>query len=124
MRLDLNLVSPYVVIVQRNEDFAMAEKRAPIQEVRSPDLLAALTARGLGAPRQLPAADEGTARPKPALRSWLERIGRFFDWLNVRVAEHDRLSREAYLAQSTDHCDLEYRIRELERQPSVVRGGW
>jgi hypothetical protein len=120
--LDLHLVRPYVVIVQCNKDFAMAKKTPPTQEVRPPDLLAALTARGLGAPRRLP-ADERPARPKPALRSWIERIGRFFDWLNVRVAEHDRLRREAYLAQASDHCDLEYRIRELER-PSVVRGGW
>ena len=99
----------------------MAENRPPTQEVRPPDLLAALTAYGLRSAQRL---DERAGRPKPALPSWMKRIGGFFDWLNVRVAEHERLSREAYLAQSSDHCDLEYRTRELERQPSVVRGGW
>lgn len=102
----------------------MAKKRPLTQEVRPPDLLAALTAYGLGASRRLLAADERAGRPKPALRSWMKRIDGFFDWLKVRVAEGDRERREAYLAQSSDHCDLEYRIRELERQPSVVRGGW
>jgi hypothetical protein len=54
----------------------------------------------------------------------MKQIARFFDWLNAGIAESDRMRREAYLAQSSDHCDLEYRMRELEREPSVVRGWW
>lgn len=44
-------------------------------------------------------------------------IARFFDWLTDAVAEGERMRSEAYLAQSSDHCDLEYRVRELEREP-------
>lgn len=98
----------------------MAEKRLTVQEARPPDLLAALTACGLGNPRRSPHADEA-AGSKPARRSWMSHLARFFDWLNAGIAEGDRLRREAYLAQASDHCDLEYRIRELERYPSVVR---
>ena len=54
----------------------------------------------------------------------MKHVARFFDWLNSGIAEGDRLRREAYLAQSSDHCDLEYRMRELEREPSVVHGWW
>ena len=51
-------------------------------------------------------------------------LDRIFDWLNSGIAEGERMSREAYLAQSSDHCDLEYRMRELERDPSAVQGWW
>jgi len=54
----------------------------------------------------------------------MKYVARFFDWLNSGIAESDRLRRKAYLAQSSDHCDLEYRMRELERDPSVVPGWW
>jgi hypothetical protein len=51
----------------------MAKQQRPMQEVRVPDLLAALTAYGLGGPRELPHADEGPAG-FPAVRgSWLAR---------------------------------------------------
>jgi hypothetical protein len=45
----------------------MAEERCSMQEVPVPDLLAALTAYGLGSPRPLPHAEQG------AQRSWLAR---------------------------------------------------
>jgi hypothetical protein len=48
----------------------------------------------------------------------MKPIARFFGWLNAGLAEGERLRREAYLAQASDHCDLEYRIREIEREPS------
>ncbi len=54
----------------------------------------------------------------------MNSIARFFDWLTAGIAEGERIRREAYLAQATDHCDLEYRIHELEREPSPVSGGW
>jgi len=57
----------------------MAEERRPRQEVPVPDLLAALTAYGLGGPRLLPRADEGPAGFPAARRSWLARcLGRMF----------------------------------------------
>jgi hypothetical protein len=71
-----------------------------------------------------PAARRGIARRSTTQRSVMKHIARFFDWLNAGIAEGDRMRREAYLAQSSDHCDLEYRMRELERDPSVVRGWW
>jgi hypothetical protein len=51
----------------------MAEERRPMQEVRAPDLLAALTAYGLGGSRLLPHADKGSAGIPAARRSWLAR---------------------------------------------------
>ena len=107
----------------------MAQEQRPMRDIPIPDLLAALTAYGLGGPRLLPRADQGPAESPAARRSTTQRsvmkhIARFFDWLNAGIAEGDRMRREAYLAQSSDHCDLEYRMRELERDPSVVRGWW
>lgn len=54
----------------------------------------------------------------------MNAITRFFDWLNSGIAEGERMRREAYLAQASDHCDLEYRIRELEREPIRVPDCW
>jgi hypothetical protein len=71
-----------------------------------------------------PAAQRGIARRSTTQRSVMKHIARFFDWLNAGIAESDRRRREAYLAQSSDHCDLEYRMRELERESSAVRGWW
>ena len=51
----------------------MAEERRSTQEVQVPDLLAALTAYGLGGARLLLHADEGPAGPQAARRSWLAR---------------------------------------------------
>ncbi len=53
----------------------------------------------------------------------MKAMVRFFDWLTEGIAEGERLRREAYLAQASDHCDLEYRIHRLEREPAPV-GGW
>lgn len=47
----------------------------------------------------------------------MNAIARFFDWLNSGIAEGERMRHEAYLAQASDHCDLEYRMRELEHGP-------
>jgi hypothetical protein len=46
----------------------------------------------------------------------MKTISRFFDWLNNAVANAERKRNEAYLARATDVADLEYRIRQLERQ--------
>lgn len=43
-------------------------------------------------------------------------INRFFDWLNRYIADAELARRESYLARATDLCDLEYRIRRLERE--------
>jgi hypothetical protein len=107
----------------------MAQEKRGMRNIPIPDLLAALTAYGLGGSEPLPRADQVPAGPSAALRATTQRsvmkhIARFFDWLNAGIAEGDRMRREAYLAQSSDHCDLEYRMRELERDPSVVRGWW
>ena len=48
----------------------MAEERRPMQV---PDLLAALTAYGLGGARPWPRADEGPTGSQPVRRSWLAR---------------------------------------------------
>ena len=47
-------------------------------------------------------------------------ITRFFDWLSAGIAEGERVRREAYLAQASDHCDLEYRMQALERERDGV----
>ncbi len=54
----------------------------------------------------------------------MKPIARFLDWLNASLAKGEATRREAYLAQASDHCDLEHRIRELEREPSRVRDWW
>lgn len=54
----------------------------------------------------------------------MKPIARFFDWLTAGMAEGERIRQEAYLAQSTDHCDLEHRQHELECEPSRGRGWW
>ena len=51
-------------------------------------------------------------------------LARIFERLNAGIAEGERLRREAYLVQASDHCDLEYRTRQLEREPSAVQGWW
>jgi hypothetical protein len=51
----------------------MAEERRPMQEIRVPDLLAALTAYGLGGARFSLHADESPGGPQTARRSWLAR---------------------------------------------------
>jgi hypothetical protein len=57
----------------QQRSFAMAEKRRLLQEVPVPDLLAALTASGLGGPILLPRPDQRPAGPPAARRSWLVR---------------------------------------------------
>jgi hypothetical protein len=59
---------PILLLCNAAKESAMAKQHS-MQEVRVPDLLAALTAYGLGGPRQLPRADEGPA----VRRSWLAR---------------------------------------------------
>jgi hypothetical protein len=51
-------------------------------------------------------------------------MARFFHWLNAEIAEGERMRREAYLAQASDHCDLEYRMQALEREAILARGLW
>ncbi|OFJ50264.1 hypothetical protein BA896_014785 [Janthinobacterium lividum] len=46
-------------------------------------------------------------------------------WLKQRSERRERAVEEAYLAESTDRYDLEYRMRELARanpQPSWMSG--
>jgi hypothetical protein len=54
----------------------------------------------------------------------MKPITRFLEWLTAGMAEGDRIRREDYLAQASDHCDLEHRLYELEREPSRGRGWW
>jgi hypothetical protein len=51
----------------------MAKQQRPMQEARVPDLLAALTAYGMGGPRLLPRTDEGPVGSPAVRRSWLAR---------------------------------------------------
>lgn len=103
------------------------------------DLLTSLTAHGLGAGsgeaglRPAPAARPGTPthQGELALRaarlskgSVMYAISRFFDWLSSEIAERERMSHEAYLAQASDYCDLEYRLRQLEREPTPLPNWW
>jgi hypothetical protein len=55
------------------KESAMAKQQGAMQEVRVPDLLAALTAYGLGGPRELPHADQGPSGFPAVRRSWLAR---------------------------------------------------
>jgi hypothetical protein len=80
-RLDFQWPSPYLAHMQCSKGDAMAEKRRPMQEVPVPDLLAALTAYGLGSPRRSPHAEQG------ARRSWLARcVERTFARDDARTA--------------------------------------
>jgi hypothetical protein len=108
----------------------MARNAIAKDPITAPDLLAALTAAGLsggadsgsraGTTRRAAAPD---ALPRsPHQGNSMKYVARFFDWLNAGIAEGERIRSEAYLAQSTDHCDLEYRMRALEREPSPVQG--
>ena len=54
----------------------------------------------------------------------MKYVASFFDWLSSGIAEGERMRREAYLAQASDHCDLEYRIQALERDAELARGLW
>ena len=53
----------------------------------------------------------------------MKHLARFFDWLSEEIADAERKRREAYLAQATDHFDLERRMREIERA-TVRFQGW
>jgi hypothetical protein len=53
----------------------------------------------------------------------MRHLAKFFDWLNAEIADSERKRREAYLAQATDHYDLERRMRAIERA-SVEFNGW
>jgi len=107
-------------------------------ETQAPDLLAALTAQGLAGVAATPREDDsrreysrggwlarwvGTSR-------WLDRgmlmkcVAGLLDWLSGGIAEGERMRREAYLAQASDHCDLEYRMQALERDAVLARGLW
>ena len=73
----------------------------------------------------------GTSRPKNAdgadLRALEERaralrrkaitdlLARFGQWLQTKLQSGRRREVEAYLAQATDHADLERRLRDVER---------
>ncbi|HEY1460499.1 MAG TPA: DUF3563 family protein [Casimicrobiaceae bacterium] len=51
-------------------------------------------------------------------------ITRFFTWLGKSADEAERLYRERYLAQATDHADLEIRMRALARAASAGLCRW
>ena len=75
-------------------------------------LLALLTTHGmLSSNRRTP---ETNAAAKTKSRGWLDR---FDDWL----WRQELRSQEAYLAQSVDIVDLEYRQRALERGSGSMR---
>lgn len=54
----------------------------------------------------------------------MKYVSGLFDWLSGGIAEGESKRREAYLAQASDHCDLEYRIQALERDEALARGLW
>ena len=54
----------------------------------------------------------------------MKYVAGLFDWLSSGIAEGERMRREAYLAQASDHCDLEYRMQALERDAVLARGLW
>jgi len=43
-------------------------------------------------------------------------LARFGQWLEARLRPGPRRDVEAYLAQATDHADLERRLRDVERR--------
>jgi uncharacterized protein DUF3563 len=43
-------------------------------------------------------------------------LARFGHWLEAKLRTGPRREVEAYLAQSTDHADLERRLRDVERR--------
>jgi uncharacterized protein DUF3563 len=43
-------------------------------------------------------------------------LARFGDWLGSKLQSGRRRDVEAYLAQATDHADLERRLRDVERK--------
>ena len=49
----------------------------------------------------------------------MKYVSGLFDWLSNGIAEGERARREAYLAQASDHCDLEYRMQALERDEAL-----
>ncbi len=49
----------------------------------------------------------------------LTLIERFFNWLDEKARAAHRREIEKYLAQSTDVCDLERRMRDLERRGAL-----
>jgi uncharacterized protein DUF3563 len=51
-------------------------------------------------------------------------ITRFFTWLGNSADEAERRYRERYLAQATDHADLEIRMRALARADSAGLCRW
>jgi hypothetical protein len=54
----------------------------------------------------------------------MKYVAGLFDWLSGGIAEGERMRREAYLAQASDHCDLEYRMQALEHDAVLARGLW
>jgi hypothetical protein len=54
----------------------------------------------------------------------MKQIARFLNWLTAGIAEGERTRREAYLAQASDHYDLEVRMRELDRGTALERSLW
>jgi uncharacterized protein DUF3563 len=46
-------------------------------------------------------------------------ISRFGRWLEAKLQSGRRREVEAYLAQSTDHADLERRLRDVERRSQL-----
>jgi len=41
---------------------------------------------------------------------------RFLDWLHAQCATSAEIERRVQLDRAVDHCDLEWRIRELDRR--------
>jgi len=46
-------------------------------------------------------------------------VARFFDWLENSARAARQRETEKYLAQATDVCDLEHRMRLLERRGAL-----
>ena len=75
--------------------------------------------------RELTAADIRAidARAHAARREALSALlVRFGQWLESKLRPGPRRDVEAYLAQSTDHADLERRLRDIERRDQLGYG--
>jgi len=53
---------------------------------------------------------------REAISNLLARLG---DWLGSKLQSGRRRDVEAYLARSTDHADLERRLRDVERKDQL-----
>lgn len=105
----------FISIRQVIQDIAGLSNALPAYEgdgfIRIPSSRSAADA---GSPEQTPSRNEAEAWSRPFL-AVRNAMVRFFDWLDNKANEARMRDIEAYLAKSTDHADLERRLKDLER---------